>query len=104
VIADALKTWQTNTMETRKLISSDQTFQTPLGAEPALKGPAWPLDFSQDIPEFTDEELEKEMELADKEQRDRLENHPSPSEMSFAEMIMAAEDAAMEEVKKELES
>jgi hypothetical protein len=91
-------------MEMPKLISSDQTFLTRLGVEPALKGPAWPADFIYDIPEFTDEELEKEMELADKGQQDRLENHPSPSEMSFAEMIMAAGDAAMEEVKKELES
>jgi hypothetical protein len=32
-----------------------------------LKGPAFPGDFSDDVPEYTDEELDSEMEKAERE-------------------------------------
>jgi len=51
--------------------NSPTSSPSPTEGKSGLKGPAWPADFSQDVPEYSDEELKREMELADAQAKAR---------------------------------
>jgi hypothetical protein len=45
-----------------------------------LKGPAWPGDFSQDLPEYSDEEMKQMLKESDAEARARRQQTEAAQE------------------------
>jgi hypothetical protein len=66
----ASEEWDPNAPKAQR--PNSPTSSSSSTAEPSgSKGPAWPADFSQDVPEYSDEELDREMELVAAESKAR---------------------------------